>query len=228
MSEHCCELARVLPQRTLSLAVFVCVRVRARSCVRVAFTCALRVVRVAVSARARAQNVGECGRTHLTSSSSSSFGVVRSFCRRHAHTAQLKFVLDNAQSNFARIYAATCLNKLINWQWNSFSVQTRVDIRTFDLRQRGNAFALNSFSSSSSSFVYCVLCAWRAGNYVLNLLAERGPSLSPELRIPLLSILAKITKNGWFDAEDCVSCFVVLVFEFCRSTTLNFKLYSNK
>jgi exportin-7 len=71
-------------------------------------------------------------------------------------------------STVAQTYAAVCLVKLIQYHWNSFTVQTRVDIR----------------------------------NYVLNLLAERGPSLDRNLRLPLLTLLAKITKLGWFDGED--------------------------
>jgi exportin-7 len=77
-------------------------------------------------------------------------------------------VLDNSNSTVAQTYAAVCLVKLIQYHWNSFTVQTRVDIR----------------------------------NYVLNLLAERGPSLDRNLRLPLLTLLAKITKLGWFDGED--------------------------
>jgi exportin-7 len=83
-------------------------------------------------------------------------------------SAQLKFVLDNSQSSLAQTYAALCLVKLVQHHWNSYSVQTRVDIR----------------------------------NYVLNLLAERGPTLARDLRLQLLTLLAKITKLGWFDGEE--------------------------
>jgi hypothetical protein len=40
---------------------------------------------------------------------------------------------------------------------------------------------------------------------VLNLLAERGPTLGHFLLGQLLSILARVTKLGWFDTEDSVS-----------------------
>ena len=39
---------------------------------------------------------------------------------------------------------------------------------------------------------------------MLNLLAERGPLLDNNLRQQLLSLLARITKLGWFDGEDPV------------------------
>lgn len=102
-----------------------------------------------------------------------------------------------------------CLLKLMTWKWNSFSVQTRVDIR--ELRARSSINLHQSLEQNCCFFLFHAVCFYAltrrnaaSGNYVLNLLAERGPLLDNNLRQQLLSLLARITKLGWFDGEDPV------------------------
>ena len=51
---------------------------------------------------------------------------------------QCQYILDNSQSQFARLVATNSLTELITTHWNSFTVPQRIDIRNYVLSYLAN------------------------------------------------------------------------------------------
>lgn len=118
-----------------------------------------------------------------------------------------QMLLDRADSSYAQLLAATTLTKLIQ----GLTLEQRIDIRYvmchLNVPQKVGRkvlsnliISLNDYSNSKW-FYYIILLSFTDcyRSYVLNYLVTR-PSLQYFVVQALITLLAKITKYGWFDA----------------------------